>query len=112
MNGAIQWGDLSPIFAALAFIVGALRFLWSRIDSIRAAGERKIEAAREQTLARVEAVRADLTERVELLRDEIVIVRLEMAHEVVGKTGTYRNRPALSDAGLSQLPAARHCTTR
>ncbi|WP_448952106.1 hypothetical protein [Labrys neptuniae] len=104
MSGAIQWSDLSFIFAALALIAGALWFLWSRIDAVRAACDQKIEAVREQTLARTEAVRADLTGRVEDLRDELVTVRLEMAREYASTAAVTAVEERLTDT-LEKLGA-------
>ncbi|WP_448953088.1 hypothetical protein [Labrys neptuniae] len=97
MTGAIQWGDLSPVIAAIAGLAGALWFLWSKIDGIRAIADRKVEASREQTLTRVEAVRADLTGRVEGLRDEIVTVRLEMAREYASMAAVTAVEERLTD---------------
>lgn len=104
MSGPIQWSDLSFIFVALAFIAGALWFLWSKMDGIRAAADREIKTAHEHALARIEAVRVDITGRVEDLRDEIVTVRLEMAREYASTAAVTAVEERLTDT-LEKLGA-------
>lgn len=57
MTGAATWEQIMFVLAAIGAVMGAAWFLWSRIESARAASRAEIEALRTATMLQVDALR-------------------------------------------------------